>query len=514
MSRLANILLFSVSCLSGFSIAGAAQSIPACEPTPDHPVVVCFAEKPLTVDHCARPASLVPHFVVKRLPAPDAPPSPYFYTYQLIVNNIQMDPADPFQSKFILTEDDPSQYGTITEIPFHGTNTYSLHVTVHTMSNQSVTSASQSIYVEDKPVVRALVIGVSHYDNSSNGSLNDLLHADADATSFATVINNLLYADLHVDLRTSALTPNVITPADIFGELTQEEEQDLCGDNDWFIFYFSGHGIVGASQQNSRKQTFGHYISTKAFDPKRLQRTSIGIGDLMQKLSDVHATNELVILDSCFSGAFGQTSTAAPVTANVDSRSPAGHVRSSKVEYVIGGELVDPVRIAPADIGGGGGDVLVFQQTADKLEYNRSGRRALYLSAAGSDQEAREGIASYGADGLAFVASETETKEQKDLGHGLYTFSFLWRLLKQLPTGTVIPDNWLGSAPAAIAPAGECKLDLSTAHDQAKSDIKEMGLRTRKDVQVPDVSGKTHDPVPLLPCKITPPLGDNNATVH
>ena len=48
----------------------------------------------------------------------------------------------------------------------------------------------------------------------------------------------------------------------------------LCGDNDWFIFYFSGHGIVGATKQSNGNQIFGHYLSTKQFDPKNLTRTS------------------------------------------------------------------------------------------------------------------------------------------------------------------------------------------------------------------------------------------------
>jgi hypothetical protein len=490
--------------------ATVAQTSTACQATSSRPIAICFDDVPLTVGHCDKPVSLTPHFKVKRFHSADSQPPSYYFKYQLLVNGVpDGDPQDPLHSKYDLTEDDPNVPITM---PFDGDASYSIRVTVYADGLAPFTDKSPAIRLEDKPQVRAFVVGISHYDNSAHASLDDLLHADSDAKAFASALTQLLPPDAHVEVRTSEDTADKLSRADILGYLSNEAEtQNLCGDNDWFIFYFSGHGIVGATRQSNGNQIFGHYLSTKQFDPKNLTRTSIRVTDLLTSLYDINATNELVVLDSCFSGAFRKASVSQPsngpragCSSALVAKSVGNH--SSKRKYVLDGQLRDPVEIGSADEEKQGGDTSAFQNTASQLEPRR---RGLYLSAAGADHEAEEGFESYGQAGLDFIPSDCESDSQKKHGHGLYTFALLWNLLSQVPVGTSVGADILGGTPPA-APAAVCRISFSEANTDATSDIGKFAKRHSIDVQTPNVSGRTHEDLPALICEKPTSSGSAN----
>ena len=503
MDRMFTKISYLMALMSVVWAASARGQAPApCEATGANPVAICFAEQPLTIVHCG--LSIQAHFVVKRWHAAETRTVAYRFSYQLLVNNSPVGDVMTFrEGAYPFTEDDPNLKNT--PIPFEGNASYALRVTVSTEDGApAVAAISAPITLEDKPIVRGLVIGISHYDNPSHASLNDLLHADADAKSFGTVLRRLVPgdADSYIDIRTSddAAQSERLSKATILNDLDQEaEEHDLCGDDDWFIFYFSGHGVVGVNQQHSEAS---HFLSTKQFDPSRIGPTAISLIDLFAKFSKINATNELVILDSCFSGAFrGATDSQSGSGGGGRSVRPGVPVnRSSKVLYDVNGELVAPIIIGSPDASKQDGDVLIFQQTATRREPLK---RALYLSAAGSDHEAEEGFVSYGPTGLDFKSSDQETENQKPYGHGLYTFAFLANLLAQLPRGTDI-SNMLQGAMAPGASPGDCLLDFEAANLLASADIKKLGLKLRnsKDIQTPNIAGRTSQGLRLVTCKV------------
>lgn len=505
-----------VACVLGAGLVlgcmGTTQTVSACAVNAANPVAICFDPEPLTVGHCDKPVSLSAHFKVKRFNTGDSQPPSYYFKYQLLVNNVPAgDPQDPLHSKYDLTEDDPNVPVTM---PFAGDANYSVRVTVYADGLAPISEISPPIYREDRPKIRGLVIGISHYDNPAHASLDDLLHADSDAKAFAKTLSQLLPTDAHIEVLTSDDPANKLDRGEILGHLSSEEEtQNLCGDNDWFIFYFSGHGIVGATRQSAGNQIFGHYLSTKQFDPRNITRTSIRVTDLLTSLYDINATNELVVLDSCFSGAFRKATSSQPssgpppgCTSAMLAKSVANH--SSKRKYVLDGELKDPVQIGSTDEEREGGDVKAFQNTADQLEPRR---RGLFLSAAGADHEAQEGFESYGTAGLDFIPSDCETEAQKKAGHGLYTFTLLWNLLSQVPAGPNIAPDILNTTPPA-APAGVCRISFSEANTDATSDIGKFAKRNSVDMQTPNVSGRTQQDLPTLIC--AKPTSNGGANAH
>jgi hypothetical protein len=294
-----------------------------------------------------------------------------------------------------------------------------------------------------------------------------------------------------IDVRTSHATPDGLSRDAIFTELTRVRElPDLCGDNDWFIFYFSGHGIVGAPRP---QQKIYHYLSTKPFDPADMGRTAISLVELLDHVSYITAKNELIVLDSCFSGAHIDPVTPSSAAPAVAGGRGAGRPRAGKVEYVFNGRLQDPIEIAQPAATAGDSDA--YRQTTERLNPDR---RALFLTAAGGDHEAEEGFVEYRKNQLSFTRSYEETDEQTELGHGVYTFAFLSNLLSQLPAGSDVS----GLLPGAKAPQGSkaaCLLDFGAANTDATSDMQHASTT---DMQRPDVAGRTTQGLPKMACSV------------
>src|SRR5439155_24554388 len=152
---------------------------------------------------------------------------------------------------------------------------------VQTDDRRTAEETSPAQAIADRPKIKALIVGLSHYvrANPSAESISDLLHADADAETFGELLKKLLPSSADdVDIRTSHGAKELSKDA-ILGELHHiRETEKLCGDNDWFIFYFSGHGVLGGT---TRPAQITRFLSTKAFDPADPDKTGISIVDLI-----------------------------------------------------------------------------------------------------------------------------------------------------------------------------------------------------------------------------------------
>jgi Caspase domain len=465
---------------------------PTCVATAEHPVAICFAAPPLTVDHCG--PEIAPNFTIDLWHAPETATVGYRYSYQLIANGhvgrVERfgDPDDPATYPFTETPDLTGR-----RLMFSGRGVYALRVTVSRDGQPDYAEPSADVLLDDKPRIRGLSVGISHYANPSF----NLNYADTDAKAFQGALTMLLAdnADVTIDRRTSDEGDDMGKDALIamIQKVANDAEQDppasaLSGPDDWYVFYFSGHGVVGVNRQGE----VGRYISTQQFDPDNLMRTSIRVTDLAHELDKTGARNLLVILDSCFSG-FHLNSEPVSSGSGRGLRAPAApHTArlSGKVMYVANGKVVG-YQIP------GNADAKAFVNKLRDLEEHD--RRGLVLAASSADREAEEGSVSYTRRNdrtiLVFERSIGESKAAK-AGHGLFTFALLANLLAQLPAGTDIS----ALLPGAKTPDGQrdCWLNFGSAATDAVSDIDKLGDQYQK----PEVQ-KTQSLPPRMACTAT-----------
>lgn len=482
---------------------GRAQNTNACVGTKQQPVVICFDDRPLTVNHGKGEIDL--HFHVGLLPFDNGIQPAYYFTYQVAKDGVVGQLENPLESKFLLTEPDPiPQVSDNMHIPYQDSGTFSITVTVYAEGRDPISLASPSRYLSDTVFVTALMVGISRY---TSPSIPQLIHSDEDAKSF----DAFLKATIPDGLQTTLLTSDASDPSkkptvkNISDAISAEKLAPHSPSNDdWFIFYFSGHGVVGSNETlvGDKGVVATHYLSTTLLDPANLDTTAIAIEDIFQWIRRLPAGNKIVILDSCFSGSskrFHPVSTGGSGAKDVPPQP-----RSYKVAYILGKGVVDPYEFASRNPNKGSGDLLVFRDTADKEEADS--RRALYLSAAFSDHQAEEGFEQYSQPGLDFTPSDEEKDEQKDYGHGLYTFVLLWNLLTQLPKEAVLPEILKGQKPSPSA-VGSCQIDFSSAHLIGAGDIARLQRASKatdhpRDYQTPDVAGHTQTIPSALPCKV------------
>jgi len=127
---------------------------------------------------------------------------------------------------------------------------------------------------------KALVIGIDKYPNSAlSGCVND-------ANAFADIIakNGDGTPNFDVKIRTDVPTKAKLRSliVDLFN-----------GDSDTALFYFSGHGFINE---------FGGYIVTPDYERND---EGVSMDEILIAANRSDAKNRVIILDCCYSGAFG-----------------------------------------------------------------------------------------------------------------------------------------------------------------------------------------------------------------
>ena len=138
----------------------------------------------------------------------------------------------------------------------------------------------------------ALVVGIDYYEH------HDQLYA---CSNDAIKVRNLLSnhyngaANFHVDLEASKSKDYPINRTHL-----RDKIKSLFGNEnlDVALFYFSGHGYI--------EQTGGYLVTSEASNGDQ----GLSMSDVLTFARDSKATNKIIILDCCHSGAFGQLNNA------------------------------------------------------------------------------------------------------------------------------------------------------------------------------------------------------------
>jgi Caspase domain len=159
----------------------------------------------------------------------------------------------------------------------------------------------------------ALVIGISKYN-----VVNQLLHADEDAT----LVANHLKDDLHIDV-VKTLTNDEASFFAILDELSKAK--NLLSPDAKFFLYFSGHGFAidelnwdPAFMDHPENQVYLVPWDGHVDEPNAL----ISLDYLMKSLAVIKATTKVFIFDSCFSGAAANTADKFMIKAITDANGP------------------------------------------------------------------------------------------------------------------------------------------------------------------------------------------------
>ena len=466
-----------------------AQDSDSCDPTRE--VAICFPPKPFDFDRCNN--TLLGHFKVQHSGS-DA----YKFKYQLLQDGKVASPIISSGDEYLLTAADAtSQTGTLLTQKFQGQGAYSLRVTVDIEHHAPISlTSSPQIFTADKPHVRALTVGISKYQRggmNDDSDLPNLSFADEDAKSFGNLLASV-FPGLHDDLLTSTDHPDRLAIQSKIDEAASDPQ--FCAAQDWYFFYFSGHGIVDDSNQSVR-----HFISTWSLDPANIPDTAIWIKQLILSIENIRAGNKVIVLDSCFSGRNN-----APSSAEVDGSSasipkgtskPKNFKPTYKIAYVRGQHFVKSI-----DLGNQGDDSgdsalaeqdLMSQETAEH-------KRALFIVASGADHIAEEGVLCWDPSSSHINASLTQCAPT-GAGHGFLTFNLIDNFESQIPSRFILPEILLTTTKPHFE-SSVCQMDFTLAGQDAKTDLSSLEKQGR-DTQRPEVN-QTKDAPPKISCDYLP----------
>jgi hypothetical protein len=448
--------LFSLLCF-GTQIVHA--QVESCRASDGRPVAVCFEDKPITLDRCTK--KLIPHFQILR-----SNDEPYYFTYRLMViddagKGLYADdaPVDEFKKQenpYSVHLNDPLKTRpTSMKYDYLGPASYHLEITAYVKGTQPITETAIA-YLSDVRRVRAVIVGISTYKNSadtqSDSQITNLKHADNDARAFALFATQA-FPGLQMDVLTSDQDP-LPTKENIMKALKDaRDDKQFCSQDDLFIFYFSGHGILANESTGVR-----HYISTQNLDSSNVSDTAVRLKELVQTIvEDLGAGNKLMILDSCFSGTV-RTLPSTGASSKLSKKLIVGGNRSSgKIAFVDQGKFVPAFDMST-------GDDEDIDAVATEISWNdrhRGDSSVLYLSAAASDHEAEEGVVGVANGQLEFKKSNQETDVDMQKGHGLYTYSLILEL-----EGQVYRFHDVLGLDEAIQNKESCKISFFDAHDE------------------------------------------------
>jgi len=142
---------------------------------------------------------------------------------------------------------------------------------------------------------RALIVGIDDYPISPlHGCVND-------ANSIGTILesNGDGSPNFSIKLLTS-LTTNITRPS-----LREAIDQLFSGDPNMALLYFSGHGLLTAS---------GGFLVTQ--DATKYDE-GVSMDEVLNWANNSKATNKVIILDCCHSGAFGTPNIPANILAQL-----------------------------------------------------------------------------------------------------------------------------------------------------------------------------------------------------
>ncbi len=164
--------------------------------------------------------------------------------------------------------------------------------------------------LHSKPQLYALVVGIDKYANPAF----NLQYSVADATAMGEELKKRaapLFQSVNVEELT---TPEETTKTALIDALTRY--RSLVGPNDVFVFYVASHGVVGGGDPKTRQ----YYLvpsSWRSTQEEDLSRDALGAGDIKELIGKIPAAKKLILLDTCNSGALGETLATASVDVNV-----------------------------------------------------------------------------------------------------------------------------------------------------------------------------------------------------
>jgi hypothetical protein len=469
--------------------AGKSQDRIPCGLGEDQTAVICFDSEPLTVDHCAN--LIIPHFKVYRKDNN----ARYYFSYRLYRDGkaTPFNEGSPNDGKYKLSAPD-YQVETSPQlvIEYPGKGRYSIEVTVHVENLADPIVSKVDWPLSDAPIVAGVIVGVSHYDigqdfppapddSSTRDSINtedekessalvNLLHADQDAKDFYELLHQA-YPDSKLRLLTSDNPEALPTKTGIEDAINDIiEHSGVCQEreDDWFIFYFSGHGIL---VDDSR--TIEHYLGSMNFMPDKPRKTGLRESALFNKIADdVPAPNKLIVLDSCFSG-----SSITSIENKKKAKSSQNPLQSPsvKMKFVKGNQFVPPYAVSSSDADTN--DLIRF-----KDQESDAGQHALAIAAAALNQTAQEGLVTKVAGSVKFKPSEQETTEERAKGHGLFTYLFLRHLINNMSVNFMpIQLKDLDASPSQQTDT--CAIDFTRATNGTEDDLRGLWL-TNHDFQL------------------------------
>jgi|GEM_PF-923580 len=135
----------------------------------------------------------------------------------------------------------------------------------------------------------ALLIGSLTYDDPK---FRRLQKPDADVTSLASVLRDPLIGAFD-DIQTSIDSSVATVRRDVASLFAHKDSDDLL------LLYFAGHGI---------KDEYGHlHLALADTDSELLSATSLAADFVASEMDRSRSRKQILILDCCFSGAFGKT---------------------------------------------------------------------------------------------------------------------------------------------------------------------------------------------------------------
>lgn len=141
----------------------------------------------------------------------------------------------------------------------------------------------------------AIIIGCSEY---ASGGLSDLQFAEKDAKAIAERLRNPKignFKNIYSFNSNSSLREI---------EVTIDKVLTASRNDDKVVIYFSGHGIKHPENRQL-------YLAVNETDKQAPRHTSIWANGLLDQLEDARASRKCVILDCCYSGAFGRKAATA-----------------------------------------------------------------------------------------------------------------------------------------------------------------------------------------------------------